>query len=60
MKRSRIIAALSCDLPQFERDSPPDEAEFIAGLGGPGHADRFHTLRKAGLIEIENGRYVLS
>jgi|GEM_PF-6760660 len=60
MKHTDPAACLSCDLLKFIRDSNPTEAELLAWLSDDGAAGRFHVLRKAGLLRINNGRVELS
>ncbi len=51
---------LSCELLQYVRDHRPTEAEFIAWLGGPPVAGRYHVLRKAGLLVLDGDQVTLS
>jgi len=60
VKVSKIIACIDCDLLRFVRDEQPTEAQLLAWLGPPGAAGRYHTLRKAGLILMRDGRTYLS
>jgi hypothetical protein len=53
-------ACLSIDLLRYVRDERPTEEEFLAWLGGPKRAGVYHTLRKAGLLMLEQGRLSLS
>ena len=51
---------LSFELLRYVRDHRPTEAEFIAWLGGPAVAGRYHVLRKAGLLVLDGDRVTLS
>ena len=60
MKHTDPAGSLSCDLLRFIRDSNPTESELIAWLGSDADAGRFHVLRKAGLLVVNDGRVRLS
>ncbi len=60
MKHTRVAACLSCRLLRYVRDQRPTVDEFLAWLGSPADAGRYHVLRKAELLLLENGRLLLS
>jgi hypothetical protein len=53
-------ACLSIPLLRYVRDHAPTEADFLTWIGGWQNAGRYHTLRKAGLLLLEQGRLRLS
>ncbi len=51
---------IDCELLKYIRDFAPTQEELIAWFCASDGEDRFHVLRKFGLIEIEDGRVKLS
>lgn len=60
MKHTDPAACLSCELLKLIRDSNPTESELIAWFGDDADAGRFHVLRKAGLLVVNDGCVSLS
>ena len=59
MKPSSVVGAISVALLRFVRDARPTEAELLAWLGSAPQG-RYHTLRKAGLLLVQDGVVVAS
>jgi hypothetical protein len=59
VKHTTADALLSRELLCFVRDHAPSADEFTARFGGPG-GQAFHVLRKAGVLEVEDGRVRLN
>jgi hypothetical protein len=59
MNSSSVASAISFALLRFIRDGRPTEAELLAWLGSAQHG-RYHTLRKAGLLLVQDGVIVAS
>lgn len=58
MKHTRPRACLSVELLRHVRDARPTEAALIAWLGDD--ASKFHVLRRAGLLVVNDGVVELS
>lgn len=59
MKHTSAQSLLSCELLLFVRDNNPTEMQFANCFGGSG-GQKFHILRKAGAIVVDDGRVRLS
>jgi hypothetical protein len=59
MRRSRPEQCITIPLLRYVRDSKPSEDELLDWLG-PSEAARYHVLRKAGLLIVNDGVVTLS
>jgi hypothetical protein len=58
MKWTKPLSCLGRDLLLLIRDAKPSEAELLDWLGPSDHG-RYHTLRKAGLLLVQDGTVLL-
>lgn len=59
MKTSSVTNCISIALLRFIRDAGPAEAELLAWLGAE-HQGRYHTLRKAGVLLLQDSVVTIS